>query len=141
MLLCLDTFLSRLLIKKIHLLCLLPGDRFCDILRVMEINEVCPWCKLLTKVESYEKPPFYVPYLPTVPPDDPKKPIRPDLSRSTPKNTILILLLPVLFVLQLELKFLLCLLALFHVPVRARQLSKQKICIIIILVHSPVIFL
>ena len=26
---------------------------------------------------------------PDVPPDDPKKPIRPDLSRSTPKNTIL----------------------------------------------------
>ena len=29
---------------------------------------------------------------PDVPPDDPKKPIRPDLSRSTPKNTILNLL-------------------------------------------------
>ena len=47
---------------------------------------------------------------PDVPPDDPKKkPIRPDLSRSMPKNTILNLPLPVLFVLQLEFKFLLCL--------------------------------
>ena len=61
-----------------------------------------------------------------------KKPIRPDLSRSTPKNTILNPLLPVLFVLQSEFKFLLFLLAVFHVPVCGRQLSKQKICIIIL---------
>ena len=80
---------------------------------------------------------------PDVPPDDPKKPIRPDLSRSTPKNTVLNPFLPVLFVLQSEIKFLRCLLAFFHVPVRCRQLSKQKICIIwgIQVVHSPVIFL
>ena len=65
---------------------------------------------------------------PDVPPDDPKKPIRPDLSWSTPKNTILNPLLPVLFVLQTKFKFFLCLLAFFHVPIRGGQ-SKQKICI------------
>ena len=67
---------------------------------------------------------------PYVPPDDLKKPIRLDLSRSTPKNTILNPLLPVLFVLHSEFKVLLCLfLAFFHVLVRGRQFSKQKICI------------
>ena len=50
---------------------------------------------------------------PDVPPDDPKKPIRPDLSRSRPKNTVINPLLPVLFVLQSEFKFLRCLLAFF----------------------------
>ena len=63
---------------------------------------------------------------PDVPPGDPKKPIRPALSLSTPKNTILSLILPVLFVLHSEFKFVLCLLAFSHVPVRGRQLSKQK---------------
>ena len=64
--------------------------------------------------------------VPDVPPDDPKKPIRPDLSRSTPKNTILNPLLPAAVLFVLHFKVLLCLLAFFHVPVRGRQFSKQK---------------
>ena len=66
---------------------------------------------------------------PDVPPDDPKEPIRPDLSRSTPKNTILNLPFACSLCSSVRIQVFSVSFGFFHVPVRGGQLSKQNICI------------
>ena len=66
---------------------------------------------------------------PDVPPDDPKKPIRPDLTRSTPKKhdfkpAFACSICSSFGIQSSSVSF-----GLFHVPVRGRRFSKQKICI------------